>query len=488
MLGLRENKSTMKLYSRSHWLASSLFFFAVTALLSVAQLAGQAAPPVADQAAANRDHQSSPTSSPGHKTPVPCRGIRYLRDLASSLNFFTNPRTGDDLEYTVIGDAAQSDELIVMFPGTGETLPDWPIQMLTNARYSPRIARTLAYLPSENGSVSLCHSYRLLLLDLPGVGKSQSHGNVTADQTVNDIDAMLDDAARTYAISTSRVDLVGWSLGTMYALKYALLAPIANRSRTVRSLVLIAAKPGGNTNGVFDGNEAQCVSTILSTLKSVPNADRDLKLRLQTDAFELTFPYRHQKPYDGVDSGCTASVDVAKRELKLNVETSCAALATCRKTVAEQLLNRRTWPWSLTNGIPDELYVQQRELAFDYSLCYCSAAGPDFQSSGCNCSQPAQMSEANGGVCQTNANPPNRPVSTNCAPLHISGTMTVINGPEDLYIQHVYGKALIDAYRQQLGEAKAQLVTYPGNDGAGHGVLLQHPKWTQMQIWSVLNR
>ena len=336
-------------------------------------------------------------------------------------------------------------------------------------------------------SVSLCHDYRLLLLDLPGVGKSQLHGNATANQTVEDVDALLDDAGRTYGISTSHVDLVGWSLGTMYALKYALLAPVANPSRTVRNLVLIAAKPGGSTNGVFDGNEAQCVSTILSALKSVPADDREFKLRLQAKAFELTFPYRDQKPYDGVDSGCTASVDVANRELTLNAETSCLDLVTCRRTVSEQLVNRRTWPWSLTGGIPDELYVQQRELAFDYSLCYCGAADAKFQTSDCHCSAPAQMSETNGGVCQTSANPLNRPVSTNCAPIHIGGGMTVINGPEDLYIQHVYGKALVDAYQRQLGEQRVRLVTYPGKDGAGHGVLLQHPKWTQMQIWSALN-
>jgi len=472
----------MTLRALLHRLVYNRLLFIVIVLLPVGQLTAQAGQPVS-----GGSHQLQPVSSTRHKTPFPCRGIGDLRELGRGLTFFTNPRTGDVLEYTVIGDAAQSDELIVMFPGTGEVLPDWPIQMLTNREYSPRIARTLAYLPSEDGTVSLCHDYRLLLLDLPGVGKSQLHGNVTADQTANDIDAMLDDATRTYGIPTSRVDLVGWSLGTLYVLKYAMLAPIANPSRVVRNLVLIAAKPGGNTNGVFDGNEAQCVSTILSALKSVPSGDRDFKIRLQTDAFALTFPYRNQKPYDGVDSGCTASVDVPKRELKLNVEFSCAHLATCRKTVAEQLLNRRTWPWSLMRGISDELYVQQRELAFDYSLCYCGAASPNFQTSDCHCSQPAQMSEANGGVCQTAADPPNQPVSTNCAPLHIAGAMTVINGPEDLYIQHVYGKALVEGYRQQLGEQNVRLVTYPGKDGAGHGVLLQHPKWTQMQIWNALN-
>ncbi|HEY1731344.1 MAG TPA: hypothetical protein VGG15_06335 [Terriglobales bacterium] len=65
--------------------------------------------------------------------------------------------------------------------------------------------------------------------------------------------------------------------------------------------------------------------------------------------------------------------------------------------------------------------------------------------------------------------------------------MTVINGPEDLYIQHTYGKALVDAYQQEFGIGKARLVTDTGADGAGHGILLLHPKWVQAQIWSALN-
>ncbi len=441
---------------------------------------------------ANPTHAASANGStanahPGARTPMGCNQIGNLRELGKSLTYFTNPRTGDLLEYTVIGDGAQSDEVLLMFPGTGETLPDWPVEMLTNSQYSPAIRKTLAYLPAEDGNVSLCHSYRIVLFDLPGVGKSALHGNVTANQIANDSDAMLDDAARTYGIATNNVDLVGWSLGTAYALKYALLAPKANPSRKVRNLVLIAVKPGGNTDGFVDGNAAQCIATILGAMKSVPAGDRLLEARLQNYAFELTFPYRNQKPYNGLDSGCTASVDLQKRKIELNVQTTCGESSICRKTIADQLLNRKTSPWSLTGGVSDQLYVQQREQASDYSLCYCSAASNDFHTSDCHCSQPVEMSETNGGLCQTTSNPPNRPVSTHCSPFSISGAMTVINGPEDLFIQHVYGRALIEAYQGELGASKARLVTYPGADGAGHGVLLQHPKWTQAQIWNALN-
>src|SRR5580658_9196862 len=66
------------------------------------------------------------------KTPVACAQLRTLRALNTELTYFTNPRTGDKLDYLVLGDAAKSDEVIVMFNGTGGILPDWPIEMITN--------------------------------------------------------------------------------------------------------------------------------------------------------------------------------------------------------------------------------------------------------------------------------------------------------------------------------------------------------------------
>jgi pimeloyl-ACP methyl ester carboxylesterase len=73
-----------------------------------------------------------------------------------------------------------------------------------------------------------------------------------------------------------------------------------------------------------------------------------------------------------------------------------------------------------------------------------------------------------------------------CTPLHIRDRLTVINGRQDLYIQWTYGKALVEGYQRLLGPNRAVLVTYPGADGAGHGVLVQHPKWVQEQIYAAL--
>ena len=61
--------------------------------------------------------------------PIPCSALTELGGrLAWQLKSFTNKRTGDSVDYLVIGDAAMSDDVIVMFNGTGEIVPDWPLR------------------------------------------------------------------------------------------------------------------------------------------------------------------------------------------------------------------------------------------------------------------------------------------------------------------------------------------------------------------------
>ena len=83
---------------------------------------------------------------------------------------------------------------------------------------------------------------------------------------------------------------------------------------------------------------------------------------------------------------------------------------------------------------------------------------------------------------------PNTPMSTNCVKLDIGGKINVIDEPEDLFIQYVYGQELVTAYQEMFGSNAATIATYPGSDGAGHGVLLQHPMWTQQQIALAINQ
>jgi len=80
------------------------------------------------------------------------------------------------------------------------------------------------------------------------------------------------------------VNLVGWSLGTLYALKFAWLAPVANPLREIKDVILIASKPGGSLDGYTNGNQASCVTTVFDRLRK-PVLDPLLKLRLRSTWF-----------------------------------------------------------------------------------------------------------------------------------------------------------------------------------------------------------
>ena len=428
------------------------------------------------------------SSSTTSKKPIACSQLRELRDLAPQLQLFTNRRTGDTFDYLVMGDGALSDDVIVMFNGTGEIVPDWPIQMITNSTASPQIVGTEAYDPLQDANISLCHDYRLVMFDYPGVGRSQLTGNVTFDDISNDVDAMLDEVHRRYHIPTDKVHPMGWSLGTIAALKYAFVAPASNPKRKLGNLILVATKPGGNTDGFFDGNESACVMTLFDEIKNNPDLDKSFKRELDKDLFQLTFPYVGQTPNNGPNSGCTATI-IDNSAATLNVTLNCPLESECDRNQLVQEANRNASPWSLTEGTDYNLFVQQRELATDSSLCYCSTPGPNFTSTNCSCSGISpQMSSTNGEVCQTVSPQPNTPMSSNCVKLDISGKINVINGPEDLFIQYVYGQELVTAYQTMFGANAATIATYPGSDGAGHGILLQHPKWTQEQIFQAANQ
>jgi hypothetical protein len=185
--------------------------------------------------------------------PVACSELRTMRELAPHLQLSTNPKTGHVVQYLVMGDAAHSDRVIVFFNGTSQVLPDWPTQLVSNGRSSPRIR--------------------------------------------------------------------------------------------------------------------------------------------STDTF--------RRPR--------------------------------------------------TDGVGFDAFVNQRNQAYDWGYAFCPFAGPSFNSLACSESQPVALSATNGGVCKTYSpakpefpiNLPDEPIAPECVPLAIQGAITVINGPEDLYIQHVYGRALV---------------------------------------------
>lgn len=420
--------------------------------------------------------------------PVPCSQLRSLRDLAPDLLYVTNPRTGDRLDYVVVGDAAVSSDVLVFFNGTGQILPDWPIQMITNSTYSPHIVGTIGYKASQDGPVSLCHDYYLLFFDYPGVGEDPLLGRqVTKDQVANDVDAVLRDAAKKYGISTRVVDPVGWSLGTTDALKFALLSPAARPSREIRNILLIATDPGGYTtpagygSGPASPNEAACIDTIFGALKESGNG-RGLTEELEAAATELTFPFVGQTKYDsGTYSGCSASV--SDGQLSLSVTPDCTRADNCKSFIANSIIDRDTPPWSLTHGVDHALYLQQRAQGNDWAVDYCGGAGPAFASIDCHSYGPVLQTVTNGGVCKTDTEAINFPFAVQCANLFYSGKIAVLNGYEDLFAQWTYGRALVRAYDHKRA-GSAELFTYPGR--AGHGIMIQHPLWTQDVIARVM--
>jgi hypothetical protein len=73
------------------------------------------------------------------------------------------------------------------------------------------------------------------------------------------------------------------------------------------------------------------------------------------------------------------------------------------------------------------------------------------------------MSDGNGGVCQCRAsNAPYAPECSGSVPLNLQDELTVLNGPEDLYIQWTYGREFVEAYQRDYGQDKATLATYEG--------------------------
>lgn len=417
-------------------------------------------------------------------SPVPCSALTTLRALHHQLSYVKNRTTGDTLEYAVIGDGAMGSDVLVYFNGTGQIMTGWPMQLLTNSKYSPKIVNTAGYRKSQDGAVSLCHDYHLVLFDYPGVGFTPSV-TYTHDDVAADVDTMLQDISRRYGISTATVDPVGWSLGTTFALKYAFLSPVSRPQRKIRDVVLYSGHGGGNEQAAssnVDGNsgEAACVQTLFE--KSLDYTSGTVAKQIKVDLSELIFPYKGQGPKDsGTNSGCSATV--TSTGVTLTVTPLCSLFNGCTQYIDGYLADIAVYPWKRTKGIGNGVYVQQREQSGDWDVAYCAQALPKFTSGSCTAYGSIQQSATNGGVCETNTTNSNEPVAVACDKLLISGRVTLMDGLEDLLVQWSYDKALAKG----LNAAKAgsaAFVLYPGS--TGHGILIQHPKWSQAQTYAAL--
>jgi pimeloyl-ACP methyl ester carboxylesterase len=381
----------------------------------------------------------------------------------------------------VIGDGALSKDVLVMFPGTGEILPEWPVQLLTNSTYSPEIVNVPSYRKSEDGTVSLCHDYRIVLFDYPGVGRSPSTSTATLDAVANDVDRMLTDVSDKFGIPTNIVDPAGWSLGTSFALKYAYLSPVARPARTIHNVILYSAGPGGSEQAQAGMNSAPCVATLFEASLS---ASGGLSDRINQKLSELIFPYQGQGPkQSGTNSGCTARV--SSDAVALNVVPDCTTINGCKQYLAANVADATTYPWSITKGADEKVYALQREQANDWGVAHCSKAGPNFTSTQCTVYGTVKQSRTNGGICKTDTSNPDEPVSSGCVSLTISGKVTLVDGYEDLLVQWTYDKAVANGLNLTHPK-QASLVIYPGL--AGHGVMFEHPRWTQARTFEAMQQ
>ena len=416
----------------------------------------------------------------GKLAPIPCSEISTLRALGRKMSYVKNRSTGDTLEYLVVGDGAASGDVLVYFPGTGQIVPGWPTQLITNSTYSPNIVKDPAYRKSQDGTVSLCHDYRLVFFDYPGVGHTPSV-TYTRDDVANDVDAILQDVTARYGISTSTVDPVGWSLGTGMAMKYAFLSPVSRPSRTIHNVILYSGHGGGSEQAGGSG-QAPCVLTLFeaSTNSSFAGVAEQIKL----DLTELIFPFKGQRPrQNGNNSGCTASL--SSTAVTLSVTPVCNDFNGCTGYIDGYLADAKVYPWRHTRGLPEGVYTQERAQSSDWDVAYCATALPHFTSSGCTAYGSIAQSVTNGGICQTNTANWDDPVAVSCDKLKLSGKVTLLDGFEDLLVQWKYDKAVANG----LNAAKpglARYAIYPGS--AGHGLLIQYPKWTQEQTYAAMQR
>lgn len=413
--------------------------------------------------------------SAGGETPLPCSALSSMRALRRDLKVSLNPKTGDSIEYAVVGDGTKSDDVLVFFPGTGQTIADWPIQMITNSAASPGIASAVGYRKAQDGSTSLCHDYRLVFFDYPGVGRTTYRANATRDAIASDVDAMLQQIHTHFGISTSTVDPLGWSLGTTMALKYAFLSPVSRPTRTIHNVLLLAAGPGGSTQAQVGGDSADCIQTLLNAEEK---ASGSVKQQITGAATKLVFPYTGQTAsQSGTNSGCTASVTATG--VSLSVTPRCTIVNGCKGYIDTGVLGLKTEPWKRTSGVSGKPYDLERNWSNDFDVAYCSTASRGFKSSGCTAYGAIEQSVTNGGVCRTDTSNPDAPTSSDCDAFHITGRFTVVYGREDLYTQWSYDASLVDGLNAaKSGSAKS--ILYPGS--AGHGLLIQEPRWVQARL------
>lgn len=387
---------------------------------------------------------------------------------------------------------ATAKHAIVFFNGTSGIMTDWPFHMIQK---------------SDLGSESLCADTTLVFFDYPGIGGTTFNADTfTFDAFARIVDSLVTHLNGELDTKIEVVHPLGWSLGALAALKYAALAG-GNGDLAIGNVFLIAAKAGGDVtstqqtalNDRATGHQALCVTQVTCALGQQDNYVAAIKETM----FGLTFPYYDdsgtaQSAYTGSsdticeaanlpdpgtgDECVTTTIDsvTLRKDGTTPIQTACqAGEAGCPAAAVEYGLNRLAHPYATCQGLCFDVYVQQRKIVNDWNFSHCQQAGTEWSSEKCTANPNFSLTDAtaNSGVCATVVpdGQPQNPTSSSCMSLeHIQGQLIVMNGLRDMFIQPIYGEALVDAYE---GDAPSAVYQPYSEKPAGHAVLITAPVW-----------
>jgi pimeloyl-ACP methyl ester carboxylesterase len=441
----------------------------------------------------------------------------FRKLMETSSNTYYNIANGQFIRFLAVKPTNPAPyETLVFFNGTSQITPDWPVAMLTNS----------------NGS--LCTDSALIFADYPGIGGTvnPAKAEFTFDNISNNVYHLLANLTAYQGFSIQSVNPIGWSLGSLAALKFASLASVnqefANSGMSIHNLFLIATKPGGDYNSgaaqnpsscsttgpipgpqprmigstayyTATGGAAMCVTAVLNQLGS-DGSDWDSSTSLKSSLVGVMFPYTYtssgqsQGPY-GTGNPRTVCADtitnnevtaLCNLEVNQSITTSCSASSSsaCSTTLALYKANREGYPY--IENISFDQFDRQRSINFTFDYGYCRGAATDsWTSTGC-LFNPTQTSNSlysaplivNGSPCTASvSNGPNyAPLVNSCPALPNSAfdKMYIFNAQEDLFIRNDYGKALCAwfNYPYNPNNLKCVLTTY---QNSGHGVMYDQP-------------
>lgn len=310
-----------------------------------------------------------------------------------------------EMEYMVVGQGRP----LLMFCGTGGVLTDWPVEFIKG----------------------LCAKRSVILFNYPGTGRSTlTNSRFGWKSIASDVQAVLEDYQSVFDNTYDKADVVAWSLGTLFALKYTVYYP-----DSVRRLALFASKPGGGA----EGNQAYCVYQRYEILANASQYSDAVVDAARKELYELMFPLK--EPTD--DCNSTSSME-------------CTSDNNCLPS-----LEASTFYNSLYGGTPDDVLTRQRELVADWNQYGCLQSGPCLHPQGAICYVKPAASPRDDRSMQE---------LTVCD--KIRAPVLVVSGTYDFYIRPAYGTLLVDALNRSGGSASWVL-----RDNAGHGALLQYPEW-----------